>query len=116
MAALTSNTVNLCLEEIERLKRERDRAIGQRAGYESHLWFAESLIKQFVQLTPRLIAATPADGVARDSLVEQGDEFIREERHHPTISALPVAAAGHDDLQQGNFGQSGTTFPGGDAA
>lgn len=82
---MTSNTVNLCLEEIERLKRARDRAVVQGATHESHLWHAETLLKQLTALLPRLIAATPADGVARDSLADQAREFVNEPRRHPKL-------------------------------
>lgn len=92
---MTARTVDILLDRCSDLQAQRDRAVVQRAGYESHLWHAECLLKQLASLLPRMTAATPADSVAADSLREQIVEFINEARHHPGPS-LEAGSDGED--------------------
>lgn len=96
-----TGTVDLLLDE-------RARILTQRNAFEGHLWHAECLLKQIAGLLPRLIAAEPADSVARDSYIEQIDEFLREPRHHPTISVLP-GDANVPMASAGDAGKDGQT-------
>lgn len=82
---MTARTVDILLDRCSDMQGQRDRAIAQRAGYESHLWFAESLLKQVARLLPTLLTQTPHDSAARDVLLEQINEFINEPRHHPEL-------------------------------
>lgn len=75
-----TTTVDLCLEKIEALKRERDRAIAQRASMEGALWHAEWLLKKVVQ------------GSRID--VAEIEAFLAEPRHHPLTPGEAVTAQG----------------------
>lgn len=68
---MSSATVDLCLEEIERLKHARDRAIAQRAAMEAALWHAEWLLKRVV------------DGSRID--VAEIEAFLAEPRHRAQV-------------------------------
>lgn len=83
-------SVDLLLDRCNTLQSQRDRAIAQRASYESHLWFAESLLKRLGKLLPELIAVSPRDVVVRDTLCQEIAEFISEPRHHPGLPGESV--------------------------
>ena len=74
------SSIDTCLYEIERLKRQRDRAIAQRAAMEAALWRAEFLLKKVV------------DGSRID--VAEIEAFLLEPRHHPWTPGEAVTAQG----------------------
>lgn len=92
---MTARTVDLCLEEIERLKQQRDRAVAQRAALEGALWHAEWLLKKVV------------DGTRIDAL--EITTFLSEPRHHPQDVTLldgkvGTAMASEGPVEQGGMG------------
>lgn len=86
-----TSTVDLCLEEIERLKRARDRAVAQRAAMEAALWRSEWLLKKVI------------DGSRID--VAEIEAFLLEPRHHPEDITLPVGSVGAAKPSEGTDGQ-----------
>lgn len=82
-----SSTVDILLDRCSDLQAQRDRAIVQRARYEADIWHVEILMKQVGQILSRLIATTPADAAAVDSLREEINSFCSEPRHHPGTSS-----------------------------
>ena len=86
---------------------ERARVIAQRSAMEGHLYAAEFLLHRVGKLLPHMIADSPYNAVARDTLLEEIRELLAEDRPHPGSSALP------DDGEaplapSGDVGQSGT--------
>lgn len=74
------SSIDTCLYEIERLKKQRDRAIAQRAAMEAALWHAEWLLKKVV------------DGSRID--VTEIAAFLEEPRHSPQAPGEAVTAQG----------------------
>ena len=77
---MRTTTVDLCLEKIESLRQERDRAIAQRASMEGALWHAEWLLQKVVKGTRIDVAEIEA--------------FLLEPRHHPLTPGEAVTAQG----------------------
>lgn len=89
------SSIDICLYEIERLKRDRDRAIAQRAAMEAALWRSEWLLKKVV------------DGSRID--VAEIETFLEEPRHHPQDVTLldgkvGTAMASEGPVEQGDMG------------
>lgn len=75
--------------QVDSLLDERARLVAKNAATAGHLWASEFLLARVAKLLPHLIADTPYNGVARDTLLEEIGEFLTEDREHPTTPALP---------------------------
>lgn len=100
---MTARTVDLLLDE-------RARLTAQKSAIEGHLWAAEFLLHRLAKLLPHLIADSPHNAVARDTIADEIRELLAEQRGHGTPDpSSPAAAAGPHVLQRGNSGRGGTT-------
>jgi hypothetical protein len=97
--------------QVDALLDERARLVAQRAATQGHLWFAECLLHRVEKLLPHLIADSPHNAVARDTIADEIREFLSEPRDHgaPDLS-LPAGAAGRTGPNEGTGGQGGTTL------
>lgn len=68
---------------VDALLDERNRLTAQRAATQGHLWAAEFLLHRLARLLPHLIADSPYNAVARDTLLEEIRELLAEDREHP---------------------------------
>lgn len=76
---------------------------------QGHLWAAEFLLLRVSKLLPHLIADTPHNAVARDTLADEIRELLAEDREHPD-SVLSDGAAGPSGPSEGAVGQDGTAL------
>lgn len=68
---------------VDALLDERNRLTSQKAAVQGHLWAAEFLLHRVSKLLPHLIADSPHNAVARDTLVDEIRELLTEDREHP---------------------------------
>lgn len=101
-AMTRTNSVDLLLDE-------RSRLVAQKGAAEGNLWSAEFLLHRVAKLLPHLIADSPYNAVARDTIAEEIRELLSENRAHPGSSALPDASEVSVTDLVGDVGQSGTT-------
>lgn len=80
---------------VDALLDERNRLTAQRAATQGHLWSAEFLLHRLAKLLPHLIADSPHNAVARDTLLEEICELLTEDREHPGPT-LEAAGDGED--------------------
>lgn len=106
--AVTSHTVDILLDRCSNMQAQRDRAIVQRARFESEVWFAELLLKRVAELLVRLEPQSVHDSALRDTLYDEMREFIEIPRHDPERPVLPggvdVPMASAGDIGQDGIG------------
>lgn len=86
---MSADTVNKLLDE-------RSRLVARNAATEGHLFMAEILLSRAARYLRTMVAPDAALAAARDTLCEEIDELLAEDRPHPAreMSDTDVPAAG----------------------